>query len=244
MINPIRERLILALDVDTKDEALKLVAELHDVVGYFKIGMQLYYSCGNELIKEIHAIGGKIFLDLKLHDIPNTVYHAAKVISRQGVEMTNFHAGGGKEMLSKAVSGLTEGSSNPPLALAVTVLTSLDDANLNNLGISTSVSETVANWADLAKASGCNGVVCSPMEISLVKERCGQDFVTVTPGIRPAWSVKNDQKRITTPYDALAQGGDYIVIGRPIRTAENPREAAMKIVDEMAQGYAAFQNKN
>jgi len=245
MTSEIRNRLILALDVDTKEQALKLVDELYDVVGYFKVGMQLYYSCGNDLIKAIHDRGGKIFLDLKLHDIPNTVYHAAKVIAGLDVGMTNFHAAGGSEMLRKAVEGLQAGApTSPPLSLAVTVLTSLDDDNLTQLGLNTSVSETVVNWARLAQKNGCTGVVCSPQEIELVKSQCGKDFVTVTPGIRPSWSVKNDQKRITTPFDAMASGGDYIVIGRPIRDAKDPRAAAMLVLDEMEKGFMTFRNKN
>ncbi|QOR35676.1 orotidine-5'-phosphate decarboxylase [Clostridium sp. 'deep sea'] len=238
----IKERLIVALDVNNKEEAFKLVDELYDVVGYFKIGMQLYYSCGNELVTAILERGGKVFLDLKLHDIPNTVYQASRVIAGLGVSMTNFHAGGGSEMITKAVEGLKT-VSTPPLALAVTVLTSLDETNLSELGINNNVATTVMNWAELAKENGCNGVVCSPKEIELVKRSCGKDFITVTPGIRPAWSVKNDQKRITTPYDAMLQGGDYIVIGRPIRSAENPREAALKIVAEMQEGYQAYLKK-
>ncbi len=242
MMLDIKERLIVALDVATSDEALALVDQLTGVVGYFKIGMQLYYACGNRLIKEITDRGGKIFLDLKLHDIPNTVHQAAKVIAGLGVSMTNFHVAGGSEMLTRAVAGLNT-SPTPTLALGVTVLTSLDNSNLTELGIKVPVAKTVASWSSIAQNSGCQGVVCSPQEIKIVKEQCGAGFLTVTPGIRPSWSTKDDQKRITTPYDAIKQGGDYIVIGRPIRTAAQPRQAAMRIVEEMLEGYIAFEKQ-
>jgi len=239
--NQIKEKLILALDVDTENEAVSIVEELHDLIGYFKVGMQLYYSCGNSLIEKIHDLGGKVFLDLKLHDIPNTVQNGARVLANLGVEMTNFHATGGPEMLSRAASGLKESNqTNSPIGLAVTILTSLSKEDLDKIGISKDVKNAVKDLALLTKEAGLKGVVCSPQEIKIVKETCGDDFLTVTPGIRPSWSVKNDQKRITTPYQAIKDGGDYLVIGRPIRNADNRREAAQLVLEEMEKGYSDF----
>jgi len=237
----VKDRLILALDVDTEKEALKIVEELHDLVGYFKIGMQLYYSCGNSLIKKIHSLRGKVFLDLKLHDIPNTVQNGARVLADLGVEMTNFHATGGKEMLKRAALGLAESKREKnPIGLAVTILTSLGKEDLDQIGISKDVKYAVRDLALMTQKAGLNGVVCSPQEILIVKEACGNDFLTITPGIRPSWSVKNDQKRITTPYQAMKDGGDYLVIGRPIRNANNRREAAKLVLDEMEKGYNEY----
>ncbi len=237
----VKDRLILALDVDTEKEALKIVEELHDLVGYFKIGMQLYYSCGNSLIKKIHSLRGKVFLDLKLHDIPNTVQNGARVLADLGVEMTNFHATGGKEMLKRAALGLAESKrEKSPIGLAVTILTSLGKEDLDQIGISKDVKYAVRDLALMTQKAGLNGVVCSPQEILIVKEACGNDFLTITPGIRPSWSVKNDQKRITTPYQAMKDGGDYLVIGRPIRNANNRREAAKLVLDEMEKGYNEY----
>ena len=239
----INERLILALDVDTEKEALEIVEELADLIGYFKIGMQLYYSCGNELVEKIQQLGGNVFLDLKMHDIPNTVYNGARVVSKLGVKITNFHASGGLEMLSKAAQGLSENPSQQTIGIAVTVLTSLSNSDLDDLGIENNVDTTVKRWALLTKKAGLKGVVCSPQEIKLVKQACGDDFLTITPGIRPKWSVKNDQKRITTPYDAIKSGGDYLVIGRPIRAAEDRREATKRILEEMNQGLIDYKKE-
>lgn len=234
MTDTAKEKIILALDVSSQTEALQLVEELHDLVGYFKIGMQLYYSCGNALVREIIARGGRVFLDLKLHDIPNTVYHAARELSSLGVAMTNFHASGGGAMLLAAVQGLADGSSARPLALGVTVLTSLSDAALQQeLGIPLAAEELVVQWAKLCQQQGCDGVVCSPREIQAVKQACGPEFITVTPGIRPVWAAKNDQHRIMTPAQAIKAGTDYMVIGRPIRAADNPRAAAERILKEV-----------
>ncbi|MFP4457347.1 MAG: orotidine-5'-phosphate decarboxylase [Clostridia bacterium] len=238
MNDNLRERLILALDVDSEREALEIVEDLHDLIGYFKIGMQLYYSVGNSLIEKIHYLGGKVFLDLKLHDIPNTVQNGARVLANLGVEMTNFHATGGPQMLKSASLGLKEAEvEKPPIGIAVTILTSLSKDDLKEIGIKEEVKQSVRNLAIMTKKAGLAGVVCSPQEIKIVKEACGEDFLTITPGIRPSWSVKNDQKRITTPYQAIKDGGDYLVIGRPIRNAENRREAAKLVLEEMKNGY-------
>lgn len=241
MENRLRERLILALDVDTENEALEIVSELHDLIGYFKIGMQLYYSAGNSLIERIHTLGGKVFLDLKLHDIPNTVQNGARVLANLGVEMTNFHATGGPTMLKSASVGLKESNAEaPPIGIAVTILTSLSKNDLEKIGMKDKVKESVKQLAIMTKEAGLKGVVCSPQEIKIVKEACGEDFLTITPGIRPTWSVKNDQKRITTPYQAMKDGGDYLVIGRPIRNADNRREAARLVLEEMENGLNEY----
>ncbi len=243
-MDKINERLILALDVDTEEEAIEIVTELSDLIGYFKIGMQLYYSCGNSLVEKIIDLGGNVFLDLKMHDIPNTVFNGARVVSKLGVKMTNFHASGGFEMMQMAAKGLsTPSDSSPPIGIAVTVLTSLNENDLTELGIKASVNDTVKKWALLTKRAGLKGIVCSPKEISLVKEACGEDFITVTPGIRPRWSTDDDQKRITTPYDAIKAGGDYLVIGRPIRAAENRRDATKKVLTEMQQGLDDYRKE-
>lgn len=235
----INDRLILALDVDTEVEALEIVEELSDLIGYFKIGMQLYYSSGNSLIQKIQDLGGKVFLDLKLHDIPNTVQNGARVLAKLGVEMTNFHATGGPEMLKRAAKGLAEeGLDKTPIGIAVTILTSLSEDDLQKIGINKDIKTSVQELALMTKNAGLQGVVCSPQEIKIVKEVCGEDFLTITPGIRPSFATTtDDQKRITTPYQAIKNGGDYLVIGRPIRNATNRREATEKILAEMREGF-------
>lgn len=236
-----KDRIILALDVDTQEEALDFVDELKDLVGAFKIGMQLYNSIGPEIVSKINQMGGKTFVDLKFHDIPNTVGAAARVMTRLNAYMFNVHAAGGREMMKKAAQEAQKEASqlkaNPPIMLAVTVLTSISQKELEEeMYVSNlSLPDLVVKWAAMAKEAGMNGVVCSPQEIEMIKKACGNDFLTVTPGIRPAWAAANDQKRFTTPTQALAMGGDYMVIGRPITAAENHREAARKIIQELKE---------
>lgn len=237
-MNP-KERIVLALDVDTHDEALDLVKVLTPYVGVFKIGMQLYNSVGPAMVRQVNELGGKVFVDLKLHDIPNTVGAAGKVLTRLNSFMFNVHAAGGREMMQKTATEVSKEAARlgitPPLILAVTVLTSISDSQLkdemyiNDLN----VQELAVKWAVMAKESGLNGVVCSPKEITAIRAACGPDFKIVTPGIRPRWSEANDQKRITTPRDALGLGADYMVIGRPITKADNPKAAALKIIEEL-----------
>lgn len=234
-----KERIVLALDVDTKEKALELVNDLKDYVGVFKVGMQLFNSAGPKIVEEINQLGGKVFVDLKLHDIPNTVSAAGKVLTRLNCYMFNVHAAGGREMMKKtadevAAEALKLGINNP-ITLAVTVLTSISQSELeNDMFIKDmKIEELVVNWALMAKESGINGVVCSPQEITAIRRACGSDFKIVTPGIRPAWAAKNDQKRITTPREAIQLGADYIVIGRPITAADDPIEAAQKIIEEL-----------
>lgn len=234
-----KERIILALDVDGEREALELVEKLTDYVGAFKVGMQLFNSCGPDIVAKIHALGGRVFVDLKFHDIPNTVAAAGKVLTRLGCYMFNVHAAGGREMLRAVAQGAAreaaQKGNDPPLILAVTVLTSIGQRELEeDMCIADlKVQDLVVKWAEMAKDCGISGVVCSPHEIAAIRQACGPDFKIVTPGIRPAWSESNDQKRITTPRQALDRGADFMVIGRPITQAFDPVEAARKIIAEM-----------
>ncbi len=233
------DRIILALDVDTETRALHLVDKLKDHVGAFKVGMQLFNSAGPQIVEKINSLGGKVFVDLKLHDIPNTVGAAGRVLTRLKAHMFNVHAAGGRAMMSKLSSEVSKEAENlgiiPPLTLAVTVLTSISQQDLENdmfiRGMK--IEELVANWALMAKESQLSGVVCSPREIEAIRGVCGSDFIIVTPGIRPTWASQDDQKRFTTPKEAIQLGADYIVIGRPIRAAQNPVEAASRIIEEL-----------
>jgi orotidine-5'-phosphate decarboxylase len=237
-----KERLIIALDVDTMEEAEALVSRLQGYVGVFKVGMQLFNNEGPDVVKKIHQMGGRVFLDLKLHDIPNTVGQAAAVLARQRVMMFNIHTAGGSEMMKKAVEMTIEEAEATgvplPMVIGVTVLTSINQEILENeMGIQRSVEEQVVKWAKLAKASGLNGVVASPKEIKAIREACGKDFVIITPGVRPVWAAANDQKRFMTPKEAMDAGASYLVVGRPITGAADPVEAARKIVEEMEDGF-------
>lgn len=234
-----RDRIVLALDVDSREKALSLVKELAGHVGVFKVGMQLFNSTGPSIVREINALGGRVFVDLKFHDIPNTVAAAGRVMTRLGCYMFNVHAAGGREMMQALVQDVrTEAQklgTEEPLTLAVTVLTSINQDQLENdmFVKDMEVKDLVVKWALMAKESGISGVVCSPQEITAIRQACGPDFKIVTPGIRPAWSEANDQKRITTPRQALDMGADYMVIGRPIVKADSPSAAAQKIINEL-----------
>lgn len=236
-----KERLIIALDVDTAGEAEVLVSRLQDHVGLFKVGMQLFNSEGPDIIKRIHRLGGRVFLDLKLHDIPNTVGQAAAVLTRLGVFMFNVHTAGGSEMMRKAAAGAVrsagEAGVSLPLVIGVTVLTSINQAIMENeIGIPGGIQDQVVKWAKLAKESGLNGVVSSPKEIAAIRDACGPDFVIITPGVRPEWAAVNDQKRVMTPKEAVKAGATYLVVGRPITGAADPVKAANMIVNEMEEG--------
>ena len=235
-----KERIILALDVDSEARALELVEKLADSVGAFKVGMQLYNQVGPGIVRQIQDLGGRVFVDLKFRDIPNTVAGAARVMTGLNCFMFNVHSSGGRDMMTAAMKAVQEESARlgcaPPLVLAVTVLTSISEQQLHDeMYISRSMEQTVMGWAQMAKECGLNGVVCSPQEIEPIRRACGSDFVIVTPGIRPLWSEKNDQKRITTPREALRLGADYMVIGRPITAAPDPREAALRIIEELEE---------
>lgn len=233
-----KERIIVALDVDTPARAKRLVKNLSGDVGMFKIGMQLFNSAGPEIVRELKNSGNEIFLDLKLHDIPNTVAKASRVLTRLGVNIFNVHAGGGRAMMSAAAEATRDEASGlgikPPLVVAVTVLTSLDRDALNNeVGIPGDVGERVIQWARMSQEAGLDGVVASPKEVKAIREACGPDFVVITPGIRPAGAASDDQKRIMTPLEAVREGSTYLVIGRPITGAESPAEAARGIGEEI-----------
>ena len=232
-----KDRIIVALDVPNREAALRLVEQLSGMVGMFKIGKQLFTAEGPALVHEIVSLGERVFLDLKFHDIPNTVAGAANSAIRLGVSLFNVHALGGSEMMrvaaEEAQNRAIEQTSRPHV-LGVTVLTSMDDKNLAEVGIAYKADELVVRLATLARDAGLDGVVASPREIRLIRERvAAENFIVLTPGIRPAWSESGDQKRIATPQQALADGADYIVIGRAITSSDNPCAAAERILDEI-----------
>ena len=226
-----KSKIFVALDVETKEKALEIVSDLKGLGACFKIGKQLFTSTGPELVREIVAMGEDVFLDLKYHDIPNTVAKAGAAAAQLGVKIFNVHASGGRKMM-EAVRSEMDKLQNPPLVLAVTILTSLGEEDIREVGFDRTIPEQIAKLAKLAKDSGMDGVVASPLEIELIRETCGKDFKILTPGIRPAFAAVNDQKRIATPAEALRKGADYLVIGRPITAAENRREAFLKILEE------------
>jgi orotidine-5'-phosphate decarboxylase len=227
------DQLIVALDVDTATQARALADDLRGVAGGFKVGKQLFTSHGPSIVEELVGRGDRVFLDLKFHDIPNTVAGAIRSATRLGAWMVNVHASGGREMMRAARAAADEEgarlSKPAPLVIAVTVLTSLSDASLAETGVSSSVAAQVDRLATLAKEAGLDGVVASPHEIARVRATCGKAFVIVTPGIRGASDEKGDQQRTATAADALAAGASYLVVGRPITAAPNPREAAERI---------------
>lgn len=229
-----KNKIIVALDVSSRHQALELVKQLHDKVGMFKVGSQLFTSCGPQIVRDIIAGGGKIFLDLKFHDIPNTVAHAAIEAAELGVSMMTIHSSGGRAMMetvSKELGGKC--GSSKPLVVAITVLTSLDTRALFEIGIEKPVEDQVQRLASFAEECGMDGVVCSPREIGVVRKRVNAKFAIVTPGIRMADDSINDQQRISTPHDAIAAGADYIVIGRPITADRDPRGAAERILQSI-----------
>jgi orotidine-5'-phosphate decarboxylase len=232
------ERLIFALDVDELTQAQRWVRELRNHVGIFKVGKQLFTRCGPDVVKMIRDEGGEVFLDLKYHDIPNTVAMAGIEACRLGVKIFNVHALGGREMMSetarKAAESCRAAGIPAPLLLAVTILTSSTDATLREIGIERPVAEMVPRLAKLAQEAGCGGVVASPLEVVQIRAACGPEFKIVTPGVRPAFAAADDQKRIMTPGEAISAGADYLVIGRPISAAAQPMSAAQMILDEIS----------
>jgi len=233
-----RERLVLALDVDDFKKAEELVGELSDYVGVFKIGSQLFTAEGAKVVDMVNKKGGKVFLDLKFHDIPNTVARAAEVATKLGVSIFNVHTSGGYEMMKAAAEATKKISVTlgirKPIILGVTLLTSINQEILEKeIGIKKRLKEQVVHLAKLAKAAGLDGVVASSWEIKEIRKACGEDFVILTPGIRPTGKSSDDQKRVMTPREAIKLGADFLVIGRPIRNAANPVEAAKQILREM-----------
>lgn len=236
----IKNKIVLALDVDTLDEAKSLIMELKDYVGVFKVGLQLYTQNGNEIIDFMKEQGLEFFLDVKLLDIPNTVAKASENIVRRGASFFNIHTLGGKEMMCASAKSAKQTAKllgqKEPLILGVTVLTSISDEVLNNeLEIPQKASQYVLKLAKLAKESGLDGVVASTWEARKIKEICGGDFKVLCPGIRPEWSLKNDQKRAATPNVAIKEGADFLVIGRAVTAAEDRIKAMQMIYDEIGE---------
>ena len=221
-----RDRLVVALDVSAREEILRLVDDLHDVVGMFKIGLQAFIANGPSIVREVVARDARVFLDLKIHDIPNTAQHAIAEAAALGATIATVHASGGEAMLRVCAH-------DSLLVLGVTVLTSLDDAELQRIGFSGSALDNAVRLARLAQRAGLRGVVSSPREIAAIRDACGRGFVILTPGIRPRDADAGDQRRTMTPREAIDAGADYIVVGRPITSAADPRSAAQKIVEEM-----------
>jgi len=233
-----RKKIIFALDVHGLDDIDRWAEMLAGKVGMFKVGKELFTACGPAAVKAVQRHGGQVFLDLKYHDIPNTVASAMLEAARLGVQLANLHAMGGAEMMETAVAAVQKEFSDAerPRLLAVTILTSSTDQTLRQVGIEHSVQDQVVLLALLAKASGMDGVVASPLEIGLIREACGPDFLIVTPGVRPTFATADDQKRIMTPGEAVSSGADYLVIGRPIAKAADPVQAAECIAAEIAEG--------
>ncbi len=227
-----RERLIVALDVPTAAQAQKLVAAVGEAASFYKVGKQLFTAEGPQVVRDLVASGRKVFLDLKYHDIPNTVAEAVRAASRLGVSMLNVHASGGSKMLRAAAEAASQSESKPAV-LAVTVLTSLSDADLQEIGVSGRAIDQVLRLAQLARANGCLGVVASAREAKEIRREIGEGFLIVTPGVRPAGASLNDQARHVTPAEAIAAGATHIVVGRPIIAAADPAKAARAVVDEM-----------
>ena len=224
---------IVACDFNTAEETLRFLDNFTEEKPYVKIGMELFYAEGSEIVREIKRRGHKIFLDLKLHDIPNTVKKAMAVLSRLDVDMCNLHAAGTVAMMEAAIEGLTRPDGTRPLLIAVTQLTSTDQERMErDILINEPLEKVVMHYASNAKAAGLDGVVCSPLESPAVHEKCGKEFLTVTPGVRFADVDKGDQVRVTTPEKAKELGSDYIVVGRPITQAQEPASAYRRCVKE------------
>jgi len=233
-----KDRLVVALDLPDRGSALKMVERLTGAVGMFKIGSQLFTAEGPALVHEIVKAGEKVFLDLKFHDIPNTVAGAVESAARLGVSILNVHTLGGSEMMRAAAHAVGERGLlwiTRPAVLGVTVLTSMDKTDLADVGIASDLRGEVVRLATLARDSGLDGIVASPEEIRLIRECItAEDYIVLTPGVRPAWSEKGDQKRVAQPADAIRDGADFIVIGRAITESADPRAATDRILDEIA----------
>jgi orotidine-5'-phosphate decarboxylase len=227
-----RHRLIVALDVSSAAAARKIVAAVGDSAHIYKVGMQLYTAEGPAIVRELVRSGHRVFLDLKYHDIPNTVGAAVREAAQLGASMLTVHASGGGPML-RAAAEAAAAQANPPLMLAVTVLTSLDDGELNTLGIRGSVVDQVLRLAALALSNGCRGIVASAHEATALRDDLGQDFAIVTPGVRPAGSGRDDQARVVTPSEAIAAGATHIVVGRPITEAADPAAETRAILGQI-----------
>lgn len=224
---------IIACDFSSAEETFKFLDKFTDEKPFVKIGMELFYAEGPSIVREIKKRGHKIFLDLKLHDIPNTVKKSMSVLSNLDVDMTNLHAAGTIDMMKAAIEGLTKPDGTRPILIAVTQLTSTSEERMQNeLLINASINDTIVKYAENAKIAGLDGVVCSPLEAGMVKDACGKEFYTVTPGVRFADGEVGDQVRVTTPEKAKEIGSDYIVVGRPITQADDPVAAYRRCVSE------------
>ncbi len=235
-----KDRIILALDVDDFDEAKNLVMELKDYAGYFKVGLQLYTSCGFEVIKMINGLGAKVFFDGKFHDIPNTVARASANLVKNDVSLFDVHIKGGSKMLTTTVKLAQETAKKYgkeiPSILGVTLLSSFGQKTLTQeLNVNMNIDDYVDGLAKMAKDAGLDGVVASASEAPAIRKECGEDFIIVCPAIRPTWSVVNDQVRVVTPTDAIHSGVDYMVVGRPVICAENKVDAIKLIIDEIEE---------
>ncbi|UUZ85590.1 orotidine-5'-phosphate decarboxylase [Paenibacillus sp. P26] len=234
-------RIMVALDYPSAEQADVLVRSLEGIPCWMKVGMQLFYTAGPDFVLKLKEKGYQVFLDLKMHDIPNTVKGGAESIARLGVDMFNVHAAGGKQMMQAALEGVEKGLASSakakrPLVIGVTQLTSTSQSVMNEeIGIGGTVEQAVIRYAQLTRDAGLDGVVASPLEVTRIKEACGPAFVTVTPGIRPKGAEIGDQSRVLTPEEAFAQGTDYIVIGRPITGAPDPRAALEAILASVSQ---------
>lgn len=230
-------RIMVALDYANAEGAEGLLKQLEGIPCYVKVGMQLFYAAGPGFVASLKDRGYKVFLDVKMHDIPNTVKGGAESVTRLGVDVFNVHAAGGKQMMEAALEGVDKGlavGASRPIVIGVTQLTSTSVQVLNDeIGLTGTVEQAVIRYARLAHAAGLQGVVASPLEVTAIKAACGDGFVTVTPGIRPAGADVGDQSRIMTPAEAFAQGTDYVVIGRPITGAADPRAAIEAIIDSI-----------
>jgi orotidine-5'-phosphate decarboxylase len=226
-----KDKIIVALDLPSVAAARKLISTLGPGVSWYKIGLQLFSFGGPAFVQEVKGSGAKVFLDLKFHDIPNTVQGAVESACALGVDMLTIHLSGGSDLCQAAVKGR---GSNSTLLLGVTVLTSQTEATLSEIGINRSVTQQVISLAALAKTSGINGLIASPLELEALRKEFGKAFVIVTPGVRPTWSAAGDQKRFTTPSEAIKLGADYLVIGRPITGSPDPRDAFLCIASELA----------
>lgn len=236
---PSKEQLIIALDFNQSKDAIALVDAIGSAASYYKVGLELFLNSKGSVLEEMKARDKKIFLDLKFHDIPNTVAQACRWAAGLGVDMFNVHAGGGLEMMQRAREATAEGALSKgldvPQLIAVTILTSFDGEGLARVGFEGSVEDNVKRLAALTHEAGLNGVVCSSKEVPLIREAVANpEFLTVCPGVRPEWAQKGDQKRILTPAQAMAQGVNHIVVGRPITQSADPVEATKKILAEMS----------
>lgn len=221
------DRLVVAADLSSRDDILRLADTLRGAAGVLKIGLQAFIANGPSIVRELVSRGERVFLDLKIHDIPNTAQHAVAEVAALGASIATVHTAGGVSMMQAC-------NHDDVLVLGVTVLTSLTEADLLQIGFGGSAMANAVRLAQLARESGLRGVVASPLEIEPIREACGKGFVILTPGIRPAGADAGDQRRTMTPADAVRAGADYIVVGRPITNAADPRSAALRIVDEMA----------